>query len=188
MLLKAAHSGPFIPLRLKFSINLNYSLFAMIIFSLPFFFLLLFSFSLSIYRTIFHLTRPCIACACTSTLHTNSFQSGLKPLSVAMRESLAKDPVAPVLWEPHLTALDRRVDIILKGIRDCIQKNSAEDVVINYENVVFTWNEWVHWTKMNESGENWNECAIETQRQQINYMWKSKTLSLWRSINFIKHL
>lgn len=72
-------------------------------------------------------------------LHAYSFQTGPKSLSAAMRESLAKDPVTPVLWEPHLTALDRRVDIILKGVRDCIQKNSVEDVVINYENVVFTW-------------------------------------------------
>lgn len=55
-----------------------------------------------------------------------------------MRESLAKDPIAPVLWEPHLIALDRRVDLILKGVRDCIQKNSIDDVVITYENVVFT--------------------------------------------------
>lgn len=60
------------------------------------------------------------------------------PLSALMRDSLAKDPVAPVLWEPHYDALDRRVDIILKGIRDCIHKNSIDDVVINYENVVFT--------------------------------------------------
>lgn len=88
-----------------------------------------------------------------------SFQSGSKPLSAVMRDSLAKDPVAPgkilnapifisntkivcsffiVIWEPHLEALDRRVDIILKGVRDCILKNSIEDVVINYENVVFT--------------------------------------------------
>lgn len=55
-----------------------------------------------------------------------------------MRETLAKDPIAPVLWEPHLIALDRRVDLILKGVRDCIQKNSIDDVVITYENVVFT--------------------------------------------------
>lgn len=47
-----------------------------------------------------------------------------------MRESMAVDPIAPVLWEPHLTALDRRVQIILKGIRDCISKNSVDDVVI----------------------------------------------------------
>lgn len=66
------------------------------------------------------------------------FQTGPKPLSVVMRESLAKDPIAPVLWEPHLVALDRRVDLILKGVRDCIQKNSIDDVVITYENVIFT--------------------------------------------------
>lgn len=66
------------------------------------------------------------------------FQTGPKPLSQIMRESLAKDPIAPVLWEPHLTALDRRIDLILKGVRDCIQKNSIDDVVITYENVVFT--------------------------------------------------
>ncbi|XP_055300424.1 extracellular serine/threonine protein CG31145-like isoform X2 [Sitodiplosis mosellana] len=66
------------------------------------------------------------------------FQAGPKPLSVVMRESLAKDPIAPVLWEPHLEALDRRVDLILKGVRDCVAKNSIDDVVITYENVVFT--------------------------------------------------
>ncbi|XP_031624511.1 extracellular serine/threonine protein CG31145-like [Contarinia nasturtii] len=66
------------------------------------------------------------------------FQAGAKPLSSVLRESLARDPIAPVLWEPHLEALDRRVDIILKGVRDCIAKNSIDDVVITYENVVFT--------------------------------------------------
>lgn len=66
------------------------------------------------------------------------FQAGPKPLSEIMRDSLAKDPIAPVLWPPHLEALDRRVDLILKGVRDCIQKNSIDDVVITYENVVFT--------------------------------------------------
>lgn len=49
------------------------------------------------------------------------YHNGPVPLSQAMRESLAKDPVAPVLWEPHLEALDRRVNIILKAIRDCIE-------------------------------------------------------------------
>lgn len=32
------------------------------------------------------------------------------------------DPVAPVLWEPHLAALDRRIAIILDAIRKCVQK------------------------------------------------------------------
>lgn len=53
------------------------------------------------------------------------------PLSRAMRESLAKDPVAPILWEPHLDALDRRVNIILKAIRDCI--DAAKEMNINDE-------------------------------------------------------
>lgn len=43
-----------------------------------------------------------------------------------MRRSMAKDPVTPILWEPHLVALDRRVEIILKGIRDCLQKGEED--------------------------------------------------------------
>lgn len=55
-----------------------------------------------------------------STLSTLlGFHNGPVKLSDAMRRSMNADPVAPVLWEPHLTALDRRVAIILKGIRDC---------------------------------------------------------------------
>lgn len=55
------------------------------------------------------------------------FHNGEIKLSEAMRRSMAKDPIAPVLWEPHLEALDRRVEIILKGIRDCMAK--GEEVV-----------------------------------------------------------
>jgi hypothetical protein len=47
-----------------------------------------------------------------------------------MRDSMSHDPVAPVLWEPHLTALDRRVNIVLQGIRDCIAKDDAVDAII----------------------------------------------------------
>lgn len=57
-----------------------------------------------------------------------------------MRETMAIDPIAPVLWEPHLAALDRRVQIILKGIRDCISKNAADDVVILDESMNLSWN------------------------------------------------
>ncbi|KAF5285801.1 hypothetical protein FQA39_LY04262 [Lamprigera yunnana] len=58
-----------------------------------------------------------------STLETLlKFHNGPVKLSAALRKSLEKDPVAPVLWEPHLEALDRRVQIILRGIRDCLQK------------------------------------------------------------------
>lgn len=42
-----------------------------------------------------------------------------------MRESLEKDPIAPVLWEPHYPAMDRRVTIILEVVRSCIDKAAA---------------------------------------------------------------
>lgn len=44
-----------------------------------------------------------------------------------MRESMHSDPIAPVLWEPHLQALDRRVVIILQGIRDCLKKVDSDE-------------------------------------------------------------
>lgn len=49
-----------------------------------------------------------------------NFHNGPKPLSQIMRESLSKDPIAPVLAEQHLIALDRRVQIILEELRRCV--------------------------------------------------------------------
>lgn len=54
-----------------------------------------------------------------------------------MRESMASDPVAPVLWEPHLEALDRRVRVTLEGVRDCLKKKPVNEVVLRNE-VMFT--------------------------------------------------
>lgn len=51
-----------------------------------------------------------------------------------MRESMSSDPIAPVLWEPHLEALDRRVVIILQGIRDCLKKVDSEERKVFEEN------------------------------------------------------
>lgn len=65
--------------------------------------------------------------------HTYRFHNSAKPLSQVMRESLEKDPIAPVLWEPHLEALDRRIVIILQGIRDCLKKNKHADVIVSNE-------------------------------------------------------
>lgn len=45
------------------------------------------------------------------------------------------DPIAPVLWEPHLVALDRRVVIILQGIRDCLKKVDSEERRVFEENI-----------------------------------------------------
>lgn len=50
-----------------------------------------------------------------------------------MRTSLEKDPISPVVWEPHLEALDRRIGIILQGVRDCLAKNKEEDVIKSNE-------------------------------------------------------
>lgn len=61
------------------------------------------------------------------------FHNGPKPLSQLMRESMASDPVSPVLWEPHLMALDRRVSIILTALRDCIETHSIHDVVFAHD-------------------------------------------------------
>ncbi|KAH9640746.1 hypothetical protein HF086_007317, partial [Spodoptera exigua] len=49
------------------------------------------------------------------------FHNGV-PLSKVLRESLKLDPLNPILWEPHLLALDRRVLIILDAIRNCVNK------------------------------------------------------------------
>lgn len=58
-----------------------------------------------------------------------SFETGSKPLSQLMRESMASDPVAPILWEAHLKALDRRVKILLNTFRECIERNNIEEVI-----------------------------------------------------------
>ncbi|AWP18638.1 putative extracellular serine/threonine protein kinase FAM20C-like [Scophthalmus maximus] len=53
-------------------------------------------------------------------------------LSDAMRESLAQDPlagVAPLLSEPHLSALDRRLAAVLRVVRTCQDQHS--DVTYN---------------------------------------------------------
>lgn len=39
-----------------------------------------------------------------------------------MNESMSTDPLAPVLADQHLIALDRRVDMILQEIRKCVNK------------------------------------------------------------------
>lgn len=61
------------------------------------------------------------------------FHNGPKPLSQLMRESMASDPVAPVLWEPHLIALDRRVSIILTALRHCIVTHPLHHVVFAHD-------------------------------------------------------
>lgn len=62
------------------------------------------------------------------------FHNGPKPLSKVLEEAMANDPISPILWEPHLTALDRRIVIILNEIRNCVRKASmTADVVVSNE-------------------------------------------------------
>ncbi|XP_064478492.1 extracellular serine/threonine protein CG31145-like [Ornithodoros turicata] len=56
--------------------------------------------------------------------------NGPHRLSEVMRESLKGDPVDPVLTEPHLLALDRRLRIVLEVIRECISERTAEEVIV----------------------------------------------------------
>ncbi|XP_061064614.1 extracellular serine/threonine protein kinase FAM20C [Eubalaena glacialis] len=50
-------------------------------------------------------------------------------LSLLMAESLRRDRVAPVLYQPHLEALDRRLRVVLQAVRDCMEKDGLHSVV-----------------------------------------------------------
>lgn len=65
-----------------------------------------------------------------STLETLLRFHNVKKLGEQMRESLADDQLTPVLWEPHLTAMDRRVGLVLQKVRECLSVStmSGEDV------------------------------------------------------------
>ncbi|XP_007654225.1 extracellular serine/threonine protein kinase FAM20C isoform X1 [Ornithorhynchus anatinus] len=52
-------------------------------------------------------------------------------LSHLMEESLMKDKVAPILYQLHLEAMDRRLRIVLQAVRDCIEKDGFNSVVEN---------------------------------------------------------
>jgi hypothetical protein len=57
---------------------------------------------------------------------------GPERLSYLMRRSLAKDSLSPILTEPHLYALDRRVIKILKEVYKCVREGrDVREVIIN---------------------------------------------------------
>lgn len=63
-----------------------------------------------------------------STLKTLlKLYSGKRPLSEVLKAAMNNDPIAPILWEPHFPALDRRLVIILKEIRRCLQREHIEN-------------------------------------------------------------
>lgn len=50
-------------------------------------------------------------------------------LSDVMRESLKQDPLSPVLSEPHLLALDRRLQKVLRVVQRCIRRLGQDEVI-----------------------------------------------------------
>ncbi|KAI8797324.1 extracellular serine/threonine protein kinase FAM20C, partial [Biomphalaria glabrata] len=58
---------------------------------------------------------------------------GPDSLSHVLRKSLEADPLSPILWEPHLDSVDRRVGQILKVISECITKKGKpwQEVIID---------------------------------------------------------
>ncbi|XP_059406920.1 extracellular serine/threonine protein kinase FAM20C-like isoform X1 [Carassius carassius] len=52
-------------------------------------------------------------------------------LSSLMEESLLQDQLTPVLIQPHLEAMDRRLRLVLKVLADCVEKEGFPSVVEN---------------------------------------------------------
>ncbi|KAG0720618.1 Extracellular serine/threonine protein CG31145 [Chionoecetes opilio] len=58
------------------------------------------------------------------------FHTGPERLSAAMVASMARDPLRPVLWPPHLHALDRRLNTVLHVTRRCLHPAKDPNKVI----------------------------------------------------------
>lgn len=67
-----------------------------------------------------------------------SIHNSDEPLSKRMEKSMSADPIAPVLWPPHLEALDRRLITVLQSIRDCIKRKGAQNVLLPEDSADFT--------------------------------------------------
>lgn len=50
-------------------------------------------------------------------------------LSDVMRESLEGDPLRPILTEPHLLALDRRLQKVLGVVQSCVRRLGEAEVI-----------------------------------------------------------
>lgn len=51
-------------------------------------------------------------------------------LSSAVRQSLAFDPIHPVLAESHLAALDRRLSGVIATVKQCIESQGSDNTLI----------------------------------------------------------
>lgn len=50
-------------------------------------------------------------------------------LSDVMRESLERDLLQPILTEPHLLALDRRLQKVLRVVQRCLRRLGEDKVI-----------------------------------------------------------
>jgi len=51
-------------------------------------------------------------------------------LSSALRQALTFDPIRPVLAEPHLAALDRRLSGVMATVKQCMEAQSPDGTLI----------------------------------------------------------
>lgn len=62
-------------------------------------------------------------------------------LGDVMRESLSTDLISPVLFEPHYSALNRRLQTILKFLNKCFEQADSRDDVLKPEPLIGDYNE-----------------------------------------------
>ena len=60
-----------------------------------------------------------------------AIQQSQTTLSERMRQSMARDKLAPILTERHLVALDRRLNIVLNVVYNCTLNHEARDVIVD---------------------------------------------------------
>ena len=53
-----------------------------------------------------------------------------RSLSAALRQALTFDPLQPVLAEPHLAALDRRLAGVIATVKQCIESQGPDNTLI----------------------------------------------------------
>ncbi|CAL1542629.1 unnamed protein product [Lymnaea stagnalis] len=76
--------------------------------------------------------RQCCAIRLSTLTKLAKLYVGPSSLSQVLRQSMTSDPLSPILWEPHLDALDRRLGKVIKVVNDCIAAGkSREHVIIN---------------------------------------------------------
>jgi hypothetical protein len=74
--------------------------------------------------------RQCCLIRKSTLLKYIKLYLGDEKLSSLMRKALESDPVAPVLVEGHLNALDRRLVKIMYAVAICLQSRAVRDVIV----------------------------------------------------------